>query len=98
MNRLIERGRILLHDRATAAAQQMVRPLAGTLGAVLYGNPPHPLILEKDWVSLLRSVAAKDQLALHALYERVQGAVHALAERIAGSQQIAEQITLEVPC
>ena len=98
MNLLIERGRLLLDERAMAATRQMVRPLPGTLGAVLYGNPSQPLILEKDWVSLLRSVAARDQLALHALHERVQGPVHALAERIAGSQQIAEQITLEVLC
>jgi len=92
MDRLIERARMLLNQRA--GTQRIEQPLPGTLGAVLYGNPSQPLILEQEWVSLLRSVAAKDQLALHALHERVQGPVHALAERIAGSHQIAEEITV----
>src|SRR3954462_9376585 len=94
MDRLIERARMLLNQRA--GTQRIEQPLPGTLGSVLYGNPSQPLVLENDWVSLLRSVAAKDQLALHALHERVQGPVLALAERIAGSQQIAEEITVEV--
>src|SRR4051812_36204978 len=96
MDRLIERARMLLNQRAMAGTQRIEQPLPGTLGAVLYGNPSQPLVLENDWVSLVRSVAAKDQLAPHALHERVQGPVNALAERIAGSQQIAEQITVEV--
>src|SRR3954471_14079796 len=70
MDRLIERARMLLNQRAMAGTQRIEPALPGTLGAVLYGNPSQPLVLEQEWVSLLRSVAAKDQLSLPAPSER----------------------------
>ena len=41
----------------------------GTLGEVLYVNSSQPLVSEAEWVALVRSVAAGDQGALHALYK-----------------------------
>ena len=41
-----------------------------TLGDVLYADKTAPVASEKDWVALVRPIAAGDQRALHALYER----------------------------
>ena len=39
-----------------------------TLGDVLYAKSKAP-VPEQDWATLVRSMAAGDQLALHTLYE-----------------------------
>jgi hypothetical protein len=49
----------------------------GTLGAVLYSNPSKPPVSEAEWVALVRSIAAGDQLALHAIHERAHPAAGA---------------------
>lgn len=41
-----------------------------TLGDVLYARSKAPAP-EQGWATLVQSIAAGDQLALHALYERV---------------------------
>jgi RNA polymerase sigma-70 factor (ECF subfamily) len=68
----------------------------GTLGAVLYANPSKAPVPETEWVSLVRCVAAGDQLALHALYERAHRAVFTLAMRITANRETAEEVTLDV--
>ena len=98
VNALIERGRLLIRERERALAVSVLEMGAssGTLGHVLYAKPPHALVVEGEWVSLVRAIAARDQLALHALYERVRGPVSTLLLRILGDQKAAEQSTLEV--
>jgi RNA polymerase sigma-70 factor, ECF subfamily len=68
----------------------------GTLGAVLYATPSKSLVYEADWVGLVRSVAAGEQRALHALYERAHRAVFTLAMRITANRETAEEVTLDV--
>jgi len=68
----------------------------GTLGEVLYANPSKAPVRETEWVSLVRSVAAGDQRALHALYERAHRAVFTLAMRITANRETAEEVTLDV--
>ena len=68
----------------------------GTLGDVLYANNSKPLALEAEWVALVASVAAGDQGALHALYERAHRPVFTLAMRITTSWETAEEVTLDV--
>ncbi len=41
-----------------------------TLGDVLYVSKAKVRVSEKDWVRLVQSIAAGDQLALHSLYEQ----------------------------
>ena len=98
MNALIDRGRLLLRDRekALAASVVAVAPSLPTLGDVLYAKPSHPVVPERDWVSLVRSIASADQLALQALYERVHGPVATLIQRIIGDEQAAEELTVGV--
>ena len=68
----------------------------GTLGEVLYASKSKSLVSEEDWAALVRSVAAGDQLALHALYERAHRVVFTLTMRITGNRETAEELTLDV--
>jgi RNA polymerase sigma-70 factor (ECF subfamily) len=47
-------------------------------------------------VDLVQSIAAGDQLALHALYERTYRVVFTLIMRIANNRETAEELTLDV--
>jgi len=68
----------------------------GTLGDVLYAGRPKALVSEGEWVVLVQSVAAGDQGALHALYERAHRAVFTLIMRITANREAAEEVTLDV--
>jgi RNA polymerase sigma-70 factor (ECF subfamily) len=68
----------------------------GTLGEVLYANPLRPPVSEDEWVALVRSIAAGDQHALHALYERAHRVVFTLIMRITANRETAEEVTLDV--
>jgi RNA polymerase sigma-70 factor, ECF subfamily len=67
-----------------------------TLGDLLYADKAAIPVSEADWVGLVRSIAAGDQRALHALYERTHRIVFTLTLRIAGSRETAEELTLDV--
>ena len=67
-----------------------------TLGDVLYANPSNSLVSEADWVALVRCVAAGDQGALHALYERAHRVAFTLIMRITANRETAEEVTLDV--
>ena len=71
-------------------------PRHDTLGAVLYANKARAPQLEKEWVELVQSIAAGDQLALHALYERAHRLVFTLTTRITKNRQTAEELTVDV--
>lgn len=66
-----------------------------TLGDVLYAKPI-PAVSEQDWVRLVQAIAAGDQLALHALYERAQRPVFTLMLRLTASPATAEELTVDV--
>jgi RNA polymerase sigma-70 factor, ECF subfamily len=68
----------------------------GTLGDVLYADKSKTRVSEKDWVALVESIAAGDQLALHALYERSHRLVFTLIVRITSNRETAEELTLDV--
>jgi RNA polymerase sigma-70 factor, ECF subfamily len=63
---------------------------------VLYADTAKTLISEKDWVGLVQSIAAGDQSALHALYERTHRLVFTLIVRITNNRETAEELTLDV--
>src|SRR5438094_1020735 len=66
-----------------------------TLGDVLYAKSKAP-VPEQDWATLVRSMAAGDQLALHALYERAHRIVFTLIMRITANRETAEELTIDV--
>ena len=67
-----------------------------TLGDVLYANRSKAVEAETAWVALVQSIAAGDQLALHALYERTHRVVFTLIMRITSNRETAEELTLDV--
>jgi RNA polymerase sigma-70 factor (ECF subfamily) len=69
---------------------------ARTLGDVLYANPSKRLVSEAEWVALVQSVVARDQHALHALWERAHRVVFTLTLRITANPETAEEVTLDV--
>jgi RNA polymerase sigma-70 factor, ECF subfamily len=69
---------------------------SGTLGEVLYPDPSRAHESEKVWVALVLSIAAGDELALHALYERTHRLVFTLIMRISTNRETAEELTLDV--
>ena len=69
--------------------------MPATLGDVLYAKSKAP-VLEQDWVTLVQSIAAGDQLALHALYERAHRIVFTLVMRITANRETAEELTIDV--
>ena len=68
---------------------------AATLGDVLYARSKAPA-REQDWATLVQSIAAGDQLALHALYERAHRIVFTLMMRITANRETAEELTIDV--
>jgi RNA polymerase sigma-70 factor, ECF subfamily len=70
-------------------------PKPATLGDVLYAKSEPP-VAEQDWAALVRSVAAGDQLALHALYERAHRPVFTYILRITANRETTEELTIDV--
>ena len=66
-----------------------------TLGDVLYAKSKAP-VLEQNWAVLVQSIAAGDQVALHALYEMAHRPVFTLIMRITANRETAEEITIDV--
>lgn len=66
-----------------------------TLGEVLYAKS-RAVVPEQDWAELVQSIAAGDQLALHALYERAHRPVFTLLMRITANRETAEELTIDV--
>lgn len=68
----------------------------GTLGSVLYAGGLASTEPEAAWSKLVDAVAAGDQHALHALYERTSRLVFGLAMQITRSRETSEEVTLDV--
>jgi RNA polymerase sigma-70 factor, ECF subfamily len=64
----------------------------GTLADLLYADEKVP-VSETQWVDLVRSIAAGDQNALHALYQRTHRIVFTLIMRITTNRETAEELT-----
>src|SRR5260370_34900649 len=67
-----------------------------TLGGLLYISKSKVRVSEKEWVTLVQSIAARDQLALHSLYEQTHRIVFTLIVRLTNNRETAEELTLDV--
>ncbi len=67
-----------------------------TLGDVLYGSKAKVRVSEQEWVRIVQSIAAGDELALHSLYEQTYRIVFTLIVRIINNCETAEEVTLDV--
>jgi RNA polymerase sigma-70 factor (ECF subfamily) len=68
----------------------------GTLGELLYADKTKARVSEREWLELVQSIAAGNQQALHALYERTHRIVFTLIVRITDSRETAEEAMLDV--
>ena len=66
-----------------------------TLGDVLYAKSK-ALVPEQEWTMLVQSIAAGEQLALHARYEKAHRIVFTLILRITANRETAEELTIDV--
>jgi RNA polymerase sigma-70 factor, ECF subfamily len=69
---------------------------AGTLGELLYADQAKPRVSEREWRQLVEAIAAGDQLALRALYDRSHRLVFTLTMRVLGNRASADEVTLDV--
>jgi RNA polymerase sigma-70 factor, ECF subfamily len=83
-------------ERAQHLEKDFSEETAATLGDVLYADKSRTLASEGDWAGLVQAIAAGDQLALHALYDRTHRIVFTLIVRMTSSRETAEELTLDV--
>jgi RNA polymerase sigma-70 factor (ECF subfamily) len=67
-----------------------------TLGDLLYADGATTVASENGWAALVQSVAAGDQHALRALYDRTHRIVFTLIVRITNDRETAEEVTVDV--
>ena len=67
----------------------------GTLGDLLYADRTQTRVLEGAWVALVRAMAAGDQRALRALYERTHRLVFTFLARLLNDRRSAEEVTVD---
>lgn len=70
-------------------------PARKTLGDLLYADPAHPRVSEDAWVALVHAMAAKDQRALRALYDRTHRLVFTFLARLLNDRESAEELTVD---
>ena len=63
---------------------------------MLYGDASKAPVSERDWAALVEAIAAGDQRALHALYERTHRIVFTLMVRITGNREKAPGISCKL--
>ncbi|HEX5318672.1 MAG TPA: sigma-70 family RNA polymerase sigma factor [Stellaceae bacterium] len=68
---------------------------ASRLADVLYATSTAQ-VPEEDWAALVQAIAAGDQAALHALYDRAHRIVFTLLVRITANRETAEELTVDV--
>ena len=83
-------------DTSTAKTGGVTDDSPGTLGDLLFADRSRARIPEQEWVDIVRAIAARDQAALRALYERSHRIVFTLTMRIAQNRQTAEELTIDV--
>jgi RNA polymerase sigma-70 factor (ECF subfamily) len=81
--------------KLSVMAKERTENTAATLGDVLYAKCKAS-VPEQDWATLVQAIAAGDQLALHALYERSHRVVFTLIMRITANRETAEELTIDV--
>jgi RNA polymerase sigma-70 factor (ECF subfamily) len=67
-----------------------------TLGDLLYADPRITCVPEKEWVALVRGIAAGERSALRTLFEKTYPLVFSYLMLCTGDRRIAERLVLEV--
>jgi RNA polymerase sigma-70 factor (ECF subfamily) len=72
------------------------KPATRVLGDLLFADTSTTPVSEAEWDRLVQAIAAGDQRALHALYQRMHRLVFTLIVRITRNRETAEEVTLDV--
>jgi RNA polymerase sigma-70 factor (ECF subfamily) len=91
----IQQNSNLGDKKPTGMTRKATQKGSATLGDVLYAKCK-ARALEQEWVTLVQSIVAGDQLALHALYEMSHRLVFTLILRITANREAAEELTVDV--
>lgn len=67
-----------------------------TLGELLYADSSVARISEKDWLALVRAIAAGDEAALRVLYEKTYAVVFTYLIRLTGDRELTDELILDV--
>jgi len=89
-------GRNLLGTVIAVTPSDPPESRPSTLGDVLYATRTTILASENTWIGLVQSVTARDQLALHVLYTRMEGLVFTWLMQLVRDPGITEGLMLDV--
>jgi RNA polymerase sigma-70 factor (ECF subfamily) len=67
-----------------------------TLGELLYADPSIARVSEKDWLALVRAIAAGQEPALRVLYEKTYAVVFTYLIRLTDNRELTEELILDV--
>lgn len=67
-----------------------------TLGELLYPDPATACVREKDWLALVRAIAAGEETALRVLFEKTYPIVFTYLMRLTDDRGMTENLILEV--
>jgi RNA polymerase sigma-70 factor, ECF subfamily len=67
-----------------------------TLGELLYASAGFTQVSEKEWLTLVKAIAAGDEAALRLLYEKTSPLVFAYLLRLTGDRLVAEELLVQV--
>jgi RNA polymerase sigma-70 factor (ECF subfamily) len=79
-----------------ASSNQNTGTSSLTLGELLYADPSITHVSEKEWIALVRAIAAGDQAALRVLYEKTYAVVYTYLIRSTGSRELTDELILDV--
>jgi len=67
-----------------------------TLGELLYADPSVAGTSERDWIALVRAIAAGDESALRVLYEKTYPVVFTYLIRLTGHRELTDELIINV--
>lgn len=67
-----------------------------TLGDLLYADPAAAWVPEKEWLVLVRAIAAGEEAALRVLFEKTRPILFTYVMRLTCDRTLAEQVMLDV--
>jgi RNA polymerase sigma-70 factor, ECF subfamily len=79
-----------------ASSNQNTETSSLTLGELLYADASIAHTPEKDWVALVRAIAAGDPAALRVLYEKTYAVVYTYLIRLTGDRELTAELILDV--
>lgn len=67
-----------------------------TLGELLYADPTITCVAEKDWLAIVRAIAAGDETALRVLFDKTYPIVFPYVMRLTGDRRMTDGVILDV--